>query len=146
MIKVPVTNCSVLLHGVCSVASICISLTVLSAAAHTGYVFCGTLFEELLVILCFSGYGVSISEIYCCAPMFADDLTLVASSPDDLSAMLSLVAQYAKLWLYLLNASKLVVGSNMAFGEAPNTRLRPRVLTNSQLVMFRIMSNAILAY
>ena len=99
----------------------------LSAAACTGYVFCGTLFDKLLVILCFSGYRVSIS---CCAPMYADDLTLVASSPDDLSAMLSLVVQYAKLGLYLLNASKLVVSSNMAFGEAPNTRLRLRVLTN----------------
>ena len=46
--------------------------------------------DELLDNLAQSGFGVSINDIYCGSPMYADDLTLVASSPEELQAMLDI--------------------------------------------------------
>ena len=46
--------------------------------------------------------------------MYADDLALIASSPEDLQSMIDIVAQYAKKWRYRLNPPKskvLVFGS-----------------------------------
>ena len=47
--------------------------------------------DELLDLLAASRLGACIGSIYCGAPMYADDLALVASSPGDLQAMLDLV-------------------------------------------------------
>ena len=44
--------------------------------------------DELLDILTQSGLGVSVDDVYCGSPMCADDLALVASSPEELQAML----------------------------------------------------------
>ena len=66
-----------------------------------------------------SGFGVSIDNIYCGAPMYADDLALVAGSPEELQAMLDIVHNYAQKWRYNLNAEKSVV---MVFGETSRTR------------------------
>ena len=52
--------------------------------------------------------------------MYADDLALVASSPEELQAMLDLVATYADKWQYQLNADK---SSVMVLGESAKTRL-----------------------
>ena len=38
--------------------------------------------------------------------MYADDLTLTASSPEDLQSMIDIVAQYATKWRYRLNPHK----------------------------------------
>ena len=38
--------------------------------------------------------------------MYADDLALIASSPEDLQSMIDIVAQYAKRWRYRLNPQK----------------------------------------
>ena len=38
--------------------------------------------------------------------MYADDLALVASSPEELQAMLDTVATYADKWQYQLNVDK----------------------------------------
>ena len=51
--------------------------------------------------------------------MYADDLALVAGSPEELQAMLDIVHNYAQKWRYNLNADKSVV---MVFGEASCTR------------------------
>ena len=80
--------------------------------------------DELLDILADSGLGVHVSGFYCGAPMYADDLALVASVPADLQAMLSIVHSYARKWRYQLNESKSVV---MVFGEASVTRRRERL-------------------
>ncbi len=55
--------------------------------------------------------------------MDADDLALIASSPDELQSMLNIVTSYASKWRYVyqLNSSKSVV---MVFGEAAQTRSR----------------------
>jgi len=69
---------------------------------------------DLLVELEHSGLGVRIDNIFCGAPMYADDLTLIASSPEDLQSMIDIVAQYAAKWGYRLNPHKskvLVFGS-----------------------------------
>ena len=68
--------------------------------------------DQLLDILTASGFGVSIDNIYCGAPMYADDLALVAGSPEELQAMLDIVHNYAQKW-------KSVV---MVFGETTRTR------------------------
>lgn len=65
--------------------------------------------DELLDILSESGIGVTINGLYCGAPMYADDLALVASSPEELQKMLDIVSNYASRWKYSLNADKSVV-------------------------------------
>ena len=55
--------------------------------------------------------------------MYADDLALVASSPEELQQMLDIVTKYASQWQYSLNSDKLVV---MVFGETARTRAQAR--------------------
>ena len=55
--------------------------------------------------------------------MYADDLALVASSPEELQAMLDIVATYADKWQYQLNADK---SSVMVLGETAKMRLSAR--------------------
>ena len=62
--------------------------------------------NDLLVQLEQSGFGVRMGNTFCGAPMYADDLTLIASSPEDLQSMIDIVAQYAKKWRYCLNPQK----------------------------------------
>ena len=50
--------------------------------------------------------------------MYADDLALVAGSPEELQAMLNIVHNYAPKWRYNLNVDKSVV---MVFGETSCT-------------------------
>ena len=70
-------------------------------------------------LLSASGFGVSIDNIYREAPMYADDLALVAGSAEELQAMLDLVHNYAQKWRYNLNADKSVV---MVLSETSCTR------------------------
>jgi len=62
---------------------------------------CRLFVNDLLVTLEQSGLGVKISNVYCGAPMYADDLPLIASSPHELQAMIDIVSQYATKWRYL---------------------------------------------
>ena len=79
--------------------------------------------DELLDILAQSGFGVSVGDVYCGSPMYADDLALVASSPEELQAMIDIVATFADKWQYQLNADK---SSVMVPGESAKTRLSAR--------------------
>ena len=79
--------------------------------------------DELLDQLSTSKIGSSISNIYCAAPMYADDLALVAGSQAALQSLLHLVDCYAKRWRHQLNSSKSVI---MVFAEATRTRVRER--------------------
>ena len=79
--------------------------------------------DELLDQLSASKIGASISDIYCGAPMYADDLALVAGSQGALQSLLDMVDRYARKWRYSLNSSKSVI---MVFGEATRTRERER--------------------
>ena len=53
----------------------------------------------------------------------ADDLPLVASSPDELQAMLDIVSHYASQWRYQLNSSKSMI---LVCGELPRSRALAR--------------------
>ena len=75
--------------------------------------------NSLIFSLHASGFGVSIDNIYCGAPMYADVLALVAGSLEDLQATLAIVHNYAQKWRYNLNADKSVV---MVLGETSCTR------------------------
>ena len=85
---------------------------------------CVLFVDELLDTLAASGLGVYVAGLYCGAPMYADDLALVASSSADLQAMLNIVHTYSRKWRYQLNETKSVV---MVFGEATVTRRRERL-------------------
>ena len=50
-----------------------------------------TVVDQLLDKLAASGLGAYIDGIFCGAPMYADDLALITSSPDELQGMLSIV-------------------------------------------------------
>ena len=75
--------------------------------------------DELLDILSQSGYGAMVGDNYCGAPMYVDDLALIADSPGDLQAMLDIVSSYACKWRYRFNTQKSAI---MVFGEAPRSR------------------------
>ena len=53
-----------------------------------------------------SHLGVYIDNIFCGAPTFADDMSLISSSPTDLQSMLQIVSRYAFKWAYTINPSK----------------------------------------
>ena len=75
--------------------------------------------DDLLNTLQLSGLGARIGEVFCGAPMYADDLALVASSPEELQAMLDIVSRCASQWRYQLNSSKSVI---LVLGESPRSR------------------------
>ena len=85
---------------------------ILSTLLHSIFV------DELLNLLSNSGFGVRVSSIYIGAPMYADDLALIADSPQELQAVLNIVHSYAGKWRYNLNASKSFI---MVFGESPHS-------------------------
>ena len=43
--------------------------------------------KYLLSLGLYYGYGAKVGEVYCGALMYADDLALIAESPDELQAM-----------------------------------------------------------
>ena len=79
--------------------------------------------DDLLNTLEHSGLGARIGGVFCGSPMYADDLALVASSPEELQAMLDIVSQYASQWRYQLNSSKSVI---LLLGESPRSRALAR--------------------
>ena len=79
--------------------------------------------DNLLDTLTSSGCGVQIESIYCGAPMYADDLALIADSVADLQSMLHIVSSYASLWRYEFNAQK---SSVLVLGESPSSRQTAR--------------------
>ena len=78
-----------------------------------------TFVDNLLNTLEHSGLGARICEVFCGSPMYADDLAQVASSPEELQAMLDIVSHYASQWRYQLNSSKSVI---LFLGESPRSR------------------------
>lgn len=54
--------------------------------------------------------------------MYADNLALIASSPEELQQMLDIVTQYVSHWQYSLNPNKSVV---MVIGEFARMRGEP---------------------
>ena len=81
------------------------------------------LVDELLDLLADSGLGATICDVYCGAPMYADDIALVASSPSIIQGMLDIVCNYASRWYYLPNSLKSLV---MVIGESTAVRQRKR--------------------
>ena len=55
--------------------------------------------------------------------MYADDLALIAESPDTLQQMLDIVFAYSNKWRYLFNSRKSWI---LVFGESGLHRLRNR--------------------
>ena len=79
--------------------------------------------DGLLDQLSTSGHGVYIDDVFCGAPMYADDLALISDSAEDLQSMLDITSNYALLWRYQFNASKSAI---LVFGESPISRKRNR--------------------
>ena len=79
--------------------------------------------DELLDRLQASSSGASVNSVNCAAPMFADDLALVAASGERLQSLLDICSPYASKWRYQFNSSKSGV---MVFGESSCSRPAPR--------------------
>ena len=65
--------------------------------------------------------------------MYNDDLALVASSPEELQAMLYVVVRYASCWKYSLNADKsivMVIGESRSLAQPGNGHLVWSLLKN----------------
>ena len=56
-----------------------------------------------------SWLGVKIGSVYCGAPIYADDLALIASCDQELQVMMNTVFQYGTKWRYRTNPLKLEV-------------------------------------
>ena len=56
--------------------------------------------NDLLVELENSGLGARVGDIFTGASMYADDLALITSSPEELQSMLDIVQTYAQKWRY----------------------------------------------
>ena len=57
--------------------------------------------------------------------MYEDDLALICESPSELQSMLDIVATYASLWRYRINAQKSAI---MVLGESSSSRQLTRPL------------------
>ena len=62
--------------------------------------------NDLLLELENSGLGARLGDIFTGAPMYADDLALITSSPEELQGMLDIVQTYAQKWRYSLHPGK----------------------------------------
>lgn len=79
--------------------------------------------NELVDLLTISGLRVTIDTISCGAPMYTNNLALVADSPEELQAMLNIVCTYAGKWRYNFNTGKSFA---MVFGESLRSRTDAR--------------------
>ena len=72
-----------------------------------------------------SGLGAYVGNLFCGAPKYADDFSLVASSPAELQAMLDIVAAYAYAhkWIYQINNTKSVI---LVFRQTSKSRAAAR--------------------
>ena len=62
--------------------------------------------DELLDVLLEMNIGAHIKEVFIGSPMYADDLALIAGSPESLQAMLNTVFSYSCKWKYKINPHK----------------------------------------
>jgi hypothetical protein len=69
--------------------------------------------NNLLAELDSSGLGVTVAEVHIACLAYADDIVLVAPSPQKLRALLKLLDEYAKKWRFCFNVAKSNV---MVFG------------------------------
>ena len=111
------SSCSVLLNG--SVSSEFPILQGVRQGAILSPLLYSIFVDELLDHLQASSAGVSVNSINCAAPMFADDLALVAASGERLQTLLDICSSYASKWRYHFNSSKSGV---MVFGESSRSR------------------------
>ena len=79
--------------------------------------------DELLDIRMEMNIGAHINEVFIGSPMYADDLALIASSPESLQAMLNVVYSYSCKWRYKINPHKSAI---LVFGESSQSRQRYR--------------------
>lgn len=68
--------------------------------------------NQLLDELCTSQAGGRIGDINCCAPACADDITLVASTPQDAQILIDIATDYSHREAYHLQPTKSVVLHN----------------------------------
>ena len=86
-------------------------------------IYVDALLDELLD----SGLGVHIGKTYIGAPMFADDLALLAADSTTLQSMLDIVYRYPQRWRYKINPTNSAV---LVFGESSPSRAKLRPTRN----------------
>ncbi len=69
------------------------------------------------------GKSITCTTVHCPSPMYADDLALIADSPEGLQKLLDIVSHYTSTWHYEINSSKSAV---MVFGESTRSRTSGR--------------------
>ena len=79
--------------------------------------------DELLDVLLEMNIGAHINEVFIGSPMYADDLALIAGSPESLQVMLNTVFSYSCKWRYKINPHKSAI---LVFGESTQSRQRNR--------------------
>jgi len=89
-----------------------VKLGVAQGAVTSPFLY-ATFINSLLAELDTSERGVTIAGVHVASLAYADDIALIASTPDDLRALLELLSRYAHRWRFHFNAVKSNV---MAFG------------------------------
>ena len=63
--------------------------------------------DELLSSLSASPYGAKVMSVICSNPAFADDISLISTSPYSLQRLIDIVYQYCRAWNIEINVDKL---------------------------------------
>ncbi len=61
---------------------------------------------DLLKELKYSGIGVNIDNLVICVLAYADDIALIADSPEDLQKLLTITYSWCNKWRFIINPSK----------------------------------------
>ncbi len=79
--------------------------------------------NDLLVKLRNSGHGASVGSTYCGVVAQADDIALIALSPDSLQHMINICYSYSTDWRFKYNPNKSMI---VVFGESPVQKQKQR--------------------
>lgn len=103
-----------------------VELGVAQGAVTSPFLY-ATFINSLLAELDASGRGVTIGGARVASLAYADDIALVAPTPDDLRALLELLTQHARRWRFRFNAVKsnvMVFGTKRQIEEADSERFQ----------------------
>ena len=66
----------------------------------------GIVINDLIKELKYTGIGINVNDLIICCLAYADDIALIADSPENLQELLSVAYQWCNKWRFIINPSK----------------------------------------